>query len=545
MLKLPIGISNFKEIRNENFYYVDKTSLIEDLLNSHCKVTLFTRPRIFGKTLTMNMLENFFNITKSSKELFDGLKISKNKELCSNHMNQYPTIFITLREIEGRDFKEAFDIFKEKIINLYNSFSFLEYSDKLKTSDKELFNRLQNGTATDMEFIRSLSTLTRLLYSHYNKLVILLIDEYDLPLAKATNNGYYNEMLSVMRGFMQVLENSNHLNIAVLTGCLRISKESIFTGTNNFYVSSITSKKYSEYFGFTHNEVQQMLEDAGALAQLPEIKEWYGGYNFGGTEIYCPWDVINYLSDYLYGKKNLPKCYWNNSSNNRIVRTFINKYGDKLQKDFTTLLKGKSIQKKIKEDLTYDLLYSSVDNFWSILLLTGYLTSDNKTLDKTDLRIPNKEVQYIYEDTLKEFFNIKVNDLYIELTTALWSGNAEVLSNIISKILLTTISFQEHGKDFYHAFLLGILTGLGYDTNSNKENGEGRSDIVVQDYSGLKVAIFKVKHSAKITEMEKDCDKALAQIRDGQYAVEYEDEFDEIICYGISFFKKKCLVKTK
>ena len=332
MLKLPIGISNFKEIRNENFYYVDKTNLIEDLLNSHYKVTLFTRPRIFGKTLTMNMLENFFNITKSSKELFDGLKISKNKELCSNHMNQYPTIFITLREIEGRDFKEAFDIFKEKIINLYNSFSFLEYSDKLKTSDKELFNRLQNGTATDMEFIRSLSTLTRLLYSHYNKLVIILIDEYDVPLAKATNNDYYNEMLSVMRGFMQVLENSNHLNIAVLTGCLCISKESIFTGTNNFYVSSITSKKYSEYFGFTHNEVQQMLEDAGALAQLSEIKEWYGGYNFGCTEIYCPWDVINYLSDYLYGKKNLPKCYWNNSSSNRIVRTFINKYGDRLQK---------------------------------------------------------------------------------------------------------------------------------------------------------------------------------------------------------------------
>lgn len=545
MLKLPIGISNFKEIRNENFYYVDKTSLIEDLLNSRCKVTLFTRPRIFGKTLTLNMLENFFNITKSSKELFDGLKIGKNKELCSNHMNQYPTIFITLREIEGRDFKEAFNIFKEKIINLYNSFSFLEHSDKLKTSDKELFSRLQNGTATDIEFIRSLSALTRLLYSHYNELVILLIDEYDAPLTKATNNGYYNEMLNIIRGFMQVLENSNHLKIAVLTGCLRIFKESIFTGTNNFYVSSITSKQYSEYFGFTHNEVQQMLEAAGALAQLPEIKEWYGGYNFDGTEIYCPWDVINYLSDYLYGEKNLPKCYWNNSSSNRIVRIFINKYSDGLQKDFATLLKGKSIKKKIKEDLSYDLLYSSIENFWSILFLTGYLTGDNKTLDKTDLRIPNKEVQHIYEDTLKEFFNGKVNNSYIELTTALWSGNVKVLSNIISEILLTTIGFQEYGKDFYHAFLLGILTGLGYATDSNKENGEGRSDIVVQDYSGLKIAIFEVKHSAKITEMEKDCDKALAQIRGRQYTVEYEDDFEEVICYGISFFKKRCLVKTQ
>ena len=545
MLKLPIGISNFKEIRNENFYYVDKTGLIEDLLNSHCKVTLFTRPRIFGKTLTINMLENFFNITKSSKELFDGLKISKNKELCSDHMNQYPTIFITLKEIEGRDFKEVFDIFKEKIINLYNSFSFLEHSDRLKTSDKELFNRLRKGTATEIEFIRSLSILTRLLYSHYNKPVILLIDEYDVPLAKATDNGYYNEMLSVMRGFMQVLENSNHLKLAVITGCLCISKKSIFTGFNNFCISSITSRQYSEYFGFTHNEVQQMLEDAGALAQLPEIQEWYGGYNFGGTEIYCPWDVINYLSDYLYGEENLPKCYWNNSSSNSIIRTFINNYGDRLQKDFTTLLKGKSIQKSIREDLTYDSLYSSIENFWSILFLTGYLTSDNKSLDKTDLRIPNKEVQYIYEDTLKEFFNDKVNDSYIELTTALWNGNAEALSNIISEILLTTISFQEYSEDFCRAFLVGIFTGLSYKVKSNSENGEGRSDIVVQDYSGLKVAIFEVKHSAKITEMEKDCDRALAQIRDRQYTVAYEDEFEEVICYGISFFKKKCLVKTQ
>lgn len=545
MLKLPIGISNFKEIRNENFYYVDKTGLIEDLVNSNCKITLFTRPRIFGKTLTVNMLENFFNITKSSKELFDGLKISKNAELCSNHMNQYPTIFITLKEIEGRDFKEAFNIFKEKIIDLCNSFSFLEHSDKLKTSDKESFNRFRKGTATEIDFIRSLNTLTRLLYLHYNKPVILLIDEYDVPLAKAADNGYYNEMLSVMRVFMQVLEDSNHLKLAVVTGCLCISKESIFTGTNDFCVSSITSRQYSEYFGFTHNEVQQMLKDAGALAQLSEIKEWYGGYNFGGTEIYCPWDVINYLSDYLYDEENLPKCYWNNSSSNRIVRTFINNYGDRLQKDFTTLLKGEFIQKSIKKDLTYNSLYSSVNNFWSILFLTGYLTSDNKALDKTALRIPNKEVQYIYEDTLKELFNNKVNDSYIELTTVLWSGNVKVLSNIISEILLTTIGFQEHGKDFYHAFLLGILTGLGYDTDSNKENGEGRSDIVVQDYSGLKVAIFEVKHSAKITEMEKDCDKALAQIRDRQYTVAYEDEFEEVICYGISFFKKKCLVKTQ
>lgn len=543
--EMPIGISDFEEVINNKLFYVDKTGLIEDLLSSHCKVTLFTRPRRFGKTLAMSMLENFFNITKNSKELFTGLKISKNVELCNNYMNQYPTIFITLKEIEGENYRVAFNRFKEKIIHLCTIFSFLINSTKVSEESKELFSRLKSTAVTDSEIVDALAKFIYLLYSHYNKPVILLIDEYDVPLAKATDNGYYNEMLSMMRGFMQVLKDNSYLKFAIITGCLRISKESIFTGTNNFYINSITAKRCSEYFGFTHNEVQQMLEDAGALDKLPEIKEWYDGYNFGDTEIYCPWDVINYVNDYLYDEEILPKCYWNDTSSNSIIRTFINNYGNRLQKDFTILLKGGSIQKKVKEDLTYDLLHSSIENFWSILFLTGYLTGDNKTLDKTDLRIPNKEVQHIYEDTLKEFFNDKVNDSYIELTTALWSGNAEVLSNVISKILLTTISFHDYKEDFYHAFLLGILTGLGYDTDSNKENGEGRSDIVVQDYSGLKVVIFEVKHSAKITEMEKDCDKALAQIRDRKYTVEYEDNFEEVICYGISFFKKRCLVKTQ
>lgn len=543
--EMPIGISDFEEVINNKLFYIDKTGLIEDLLSSHCKVTLFTRPRRFGKTLAMSMLENFFNITKNNKKLFTGLKISKNLELCDNYMNQYPTIFITLKEIEGENYRVAFNRFKEKIIHLCTVFSFLTNSTKVSEESKELFSRLKSTAVADSEIVDALAKFVYLLYVHYNKPVILLIDEYDVPLAKATDNGYYNEMLSMMRGFMQVLKDNSYLKFAIITGCLRISKESIFTGTNNFYVNSITAKRCSEYFGFTNNEVQQILEDADALDKFSEIKEWYDGYNFGDTEIYCPWDVINYVNDYLYGEEILPKCYWNDTSSNSIIRTFINNYGNRLQKDFTILLKGGSIQKKIKEDLTYDLLHSSIENFWSILFLTGYLTSDNKTLGKTDLRIPNKEVQCIYEDTLKEFFNDKVNDSYIELTTALWKGNAEVLSNILSKILLTTISFHDYKEDFYHAFLLGILTGLGYDTDSNKENGEGRSDIVVQDYSGLKVAIFEVKHSAKITEMEKDCDRALAQIRDRQYTVAYEDEFEEVICYGISFFKKKCLVKTQ
>lgn len=542
---MPIGISSFEKIIKENFFYIDKTSLIEDLINTSYEVTLFTRPRRFGKTLAMSMLENFFNIEKNSKELFSELKISKNTELCNSYMNQFPTIFITLKEIDGRNYTEAFDLFREKITNLYNNFSFLGDSDKLNAQDKELFKKLQIGIASEIEIIRALNTLTRLLYLHYNKPVVLLIDEYDVPLAKASDKGYYDKMLNVMRGFMQVFKDNNYLKFAVITGCLRISKESIFTGTNNFYVNSITAKRYSEHFGFTDKEVQQLLSDTGALSQFPEIKEWYDGYNFGGTEIYCPWDVINYVNDYLYGEENLPKCYWNDTSDNAILRTFIDNYSSVIYDDFEDLLTGHTIQKQIREDLTYDLLHSSEDNFWSILFLTGYLTSDdNKFLNSVQLRIPNKEIDMIYNSTIKQWFkdSMKVRNRE-SLLTALWNKDDETLTKELNKILITTISFHDYKENFYHAFLAGIFTGLYYKVKSNAENGEGRSDIVIKDRSNGRLVIFEVKHSTKRTEMEKDCDKALAQITDRQYAAEYEDEFDEIICYGIAFFKKRCLVK--
>ena len=544
--KMPIGISSFEEVINNKLCYVDKTGLIEDLINNTCKVTLFARPRRFGKTLAMSMLENFFNIEKNSNELFSELKISKNTELCNSYMNQFPTIFITLKEIDGRNYTEAFDLFREKITNLYNNFSFLGDSDKLNAQDKELFKKLQIGIASEIEIIRALNTLTRLLYLHYNKPVVLLIDEYDVPLAKASDKGYYDKMLNTMRGFMQVFKDNNYLKFAAITGCLRISKESIFTGTNNFYVNSITAKRYSEYFGFTDKEVQQLLSDTGALSQFPEIKEWYDGYNFGGTEIYCPWDVINYVNDYLYGEENLPKCYWNDTSDNAILRTFIDNYSSAIYDDFEDLLTGHTIQKQIREDLTYDLLHSSEDNFWSILFLTGYLTSDdNKFLNSVQLRIPNKEIDMIYNSTIKQWFkdSMKVSNREI-LLTALWNKDDEGLTKELNKILITTISFHDYKENFYHAFLAGIFTGLYYKVKSNAENGEGRSDVVIKDRANRRLVIFEVKHSTKRTEMEKDCDKALTQIADRQYAVEYEDEFDEIICYGISFFKKRCLVKS-
>ena len=542
---MPIGISSFEKIRNEGSYYVDKTSLIEDLVTSSHAVTLFTRPRRFGKTLAMRMLESFFSIEKNSKELFDGLNISKNKELCDIYMNQYPTVFLTLKDVYGKNFEEAFNKLKSKISNSYKEFSFLSSSLNLEKKELELFNRIKSGTATDLEVLDSLTTLIHLLYLYYNKPVILLLDEYDVPLAKASDYGYYDEMLNAMRIFMQVFKDNDYLKFAVITGCLRISKESIFTGTNNFYVNSITSKRYNEYFGFTNEEVQQILSDANSLAKYPEIKEWYDGYNFGGTEIYCPWDVISYVDDYSHGEKNIPRCYWSDTSDNSIIKTFVNSYGNKLQNDFEILLSGGSIRTKVKENLTYDLLHASKDNFWSILFLTGYLTSDNTVfLDEVSLRIPNKEVMKIYKETIEEFFKCTVRTARTDFTNALWNNDPETLSNIITKILLTTISFYDYKEDFYHAFLLGIFTGMGYEPDSNRENGEGRSDIVVEDDYGTKVAIFEVKHSLKRSDMEKDCDKALAQIIDRQYMAEYEDEYDEILCYGISFYKKRCLIKS-
>ena len=545
-VSMPIGVSSFEEIRKNGAYYVDKTELIKDLINSKVNVTLFTRPRRFGKTLTMSMLKSFFDITGDSRALFDGLEISENTEICNDYMNQYPTIFLTLKEVQGAEFDTALRQLQNKIYLLCKEFLFLLHSDNLDEDDKKIFTRLKSGEADKIEIMNSLDTLVRLLYVHYGKPVILLIDEYDVPLAKASDNGYYNEMLDVMRGFMQGLKDNSWLKFAVITGCLRISKESIFTGTNNFYVNSITSSHFNEYFGFTDNEVKKLLTDAGALSRYQEMKDWYDGYNFGGIEIYCPWDVIHYVYDFLNRERNLPKCYWNNTSDNSIVRTFINNFSAEIQNDFETLLTGASIQRPIRENLTYDLLHSSEDNFWSILFLTGYLTSEGDiTPDNISLRIPNKEIKQIYKDTIRYWFEDYVRELNRnELLTALWNGDALSLTRQMTKILVTTISYHDYKEDFYHAFLAGIFTGLGYKVESNKEHGEGRSDIVIKDNRNFRAAVFEVKYSDRKIYLEKDCDRALEQIDVRQYTADLEEDFDDIWCYGIAFYKKRCLVKS-
>lgn len=549
-ISVPFGVSNFEEIRKESLYYVDKTLLIENLIESTTKVTLFTRPRRFGKTLTMSMLQSFFDIQRVSRKLFEGLKISKNSEICDEYMNQYPTIFITLRGIEGFDFVYAFKNFQLAVSDMCQKHTVLLESSNLTDKDKELFSRLCEAGADEFETASALKTLIRLLYLHYGKPVIVLIDEYDVPLAKASGTDFYDRMLFDIRNFMSPLKDNDYLKFAVITGCLRVSKESIFTGTNNFYVNSITSNSFGEYFGFTDAEVKELLKRAGALTRYADVKDWYDGYNSNGIDLYCPWDVIHYVRDFLDGARDIPKCYWVNTSDDNIIRTFIDNYGEIIQNDFEKLVRGGVIQKHIKENLTYDLINSSENNFWSILLMTGYLTSvepDNSEgyefRNEIKLRIPNREILQIYKDTLKDFFDDSVRYMQSDLEAALWNGDTGRLTEILNQILLTTISFHDYNENFYHAFLLGILTGLGYDPVSNLENGEGRSDIVVKSKRDYKISILELKHSETMPDLTKDCDKALQQIRDRKYYAAYEKEFNDILCYGIAFYKKRCMVK--
>ena len=546
-LKMPIGISDFETIRKRNAYYVDKSSLISELINSMSAVTLFTRPRRFGKTLTMSMLESFFNIEKNSKNLFDGLEISKNEALCAAWMNEYPVISLTFKEIEGLDFETAYEYLNLVLADLFSQYPFLIDEASTAENDKELFYNLQNCSATKAGVKKSLKLLVKLLFNYYGKPVILLLDEYDVPLAKAADNGYYKEMLDIMRGILQVLKDNNNLAFAVITGCLRISKESIFTGTNNFKINTITSKRFNEYFGFTEREVKELLQDINASSQYDKVKEWYDGYNFGGVEIYCPWDVINYADDFINEDKVEPSCYWNNTSGNTIIRSFIDRFSNEIRDDFEVLLKGGQIQKTIKEDLTYDLLHSSEENFWSVLYLTGYLTmvKESKFISKEiTLKIPNKEIREIFNDTIKEWFTTTVGNMNRnKLFQAIWNADVATITEQMTKILVRTISYYDYREDFYHAFLVGIFTGAGYSVKSNRENGEGRSDVVIKDNNNMRVAIFEVKYSEKKADLEKDCDRALDQIRDRQYFVEFEDEYEEVFCYGISFWKKRCLVK--
>lgn len=550
-LSIPVGISNFEKIRNGGFYYIDKTGLIAELVRSSAEVTLITRPRRFGKTLGMSMLESFFDIRKDSKKLFDGLEISHQKNLCEKWMNQWPVVFLSLKNVDGIHFSDAYQQLVYEIPLLYQQHDNLLKSTALSDRDKFLFKQLQERQAGKTDIMRSLQFLTRLLEQHYGKKVILLIDEYDVPIAKANSHGYYNEMMDVIKGLMQALKDNPSLHFAVITGCLKIAKESIFTGTNNFVSDTITNSRLNEYFGFVQHEVDQLLLSADFTDKASAMKEWYDGYHFGTFDVYCPWDVMNYLLELQRNPQASPVSYWKNTSDNAIIRSFIDYAGSSITKKLETLMAAGSIVQRVDENLTYDYLHSSEDNLWSLLYLTGYLTKAQTTIDTNELppgmmelKIPNAEIKEIFETTVVRWFDESAKTWNRKtLFDAIWSGDCDRITQELTALLRRTISYHDYREDFYHAFLAGIFTGAGYMVDSNKEHGEGRSDVVLYDSINGRVAVFEAKYTKALENLSSACDSALQQMNEKMYAKEYEDDYDQIFCYGISFFKKRCLVK--
>ena len=556
-LNIPVGISDFAKIRDRKYCYVDKTKLISDLLEEEtAEVTLITRPRRFGKTMAMSMLSHFFDIRKDSKAMFQGLKIAENTELCDEWMNQWPVLFLTFKDVNGLTFASAKEMLLNRIAEIYNDHSYLLEGPQVRENDRKVFEQLADevsGTPTDAMLKTSIALLMKLMRDYYGKPVILLLDEYDVPIAKASANGYYAEMLEIIRGMLSTaLKDNDAMRFAVITGCLRIAKESIFTGTNNFVSDTISSAHLNEYFGFTQEEVDQILIDADQTDHAEDVKAWYDGYHFGELDVYCPWDVMNYLRDLQKNPKTKPASYWKNTSDNAIIRSFIDYTNAKISQKLETLLEGNYIVQQIEENLTYDYLHSSEENLWSILYFTGYLTQvreedlpETLSEEETALMIPNAEIRQIFATTVKKWFSDSAQGWNrAALFRAMWSGDAETLTDEINDLLYKTISYHDYKEDFYHAFLAGILAGTGCAVKSNREHGEGRSDVVVYNMEKRQVAIFEAKYAKTLDGLEASCDAALQQIEDRQYAKDFADDYDDILCYGIAFYKKRCLVRT-
>ena len=547
--KISVGSSDFAEYRKGNYYYVDKTGLIEELLKTPgIKVTLITRPRRFGKTMNMSMLAEFFDIRKDSRPIFSGLKIADNKELCEAWMNQWPVIHVTFRSVFGSCFKDAYSMIEAVIAELYKQHIYLLENPEMMVYDREIFDRIAGKKASGEEIKNSLLFLTRLLGQYYGKTVILLIDEYDVPLAKASDKGYYEEMLYVIRGILQALKDNSFLHLAVVTGCLRIAKESIFTGTNNFITDTISDNRLDEFFGFTQEEVDRILADTQNTSHSQEIKNWYDGYRFGSIDVYSPWDVMNHINALCLDPQAMPRSYWRNTSDNAIIRSFIDQAENDTIKQFEILLSGDKISQKIEEDLTYDYLHASAENLWSILYLTGYLTGTEKEEGRQEwnLWIPNLEIREIFEDTVIKWFHDSARLWERKaLFHAVWERDEEKLTEEMTKLLRKTISYHDYKEDFYHVFLAGIFAGAGYIVKSNREHGDGRSDVEVQDYDGDRIAIFEVKYSRRLEDLPYDCERAIKQIDVRRYGEEFAEDYSTVICYGIAFYRKRCMVKVK
>ncbi len=557
-LKLPVGIENFEEIRKLGFYYIDKTRLIEQLLQGWGKVTLFTRPRRFGKTLNMSMLKSFFEIG-TDKTLFDGLYISDNKELCDDHMGKYPVIFLSLKGVEGLEFASAKRMLCTIIDREIDRHYYLKTSDVLTDEDRTLFTKMLHGQDDNIE--DSIRMLSQLLYKHYGQKVVILIDEYDVPLDKAFQNGYYKEMVSLIRGlFGQALKTNEFLQFAVLTGCLRVSKESIFTGLNNFEINSIVDIDHDEQFGFTDDEVMKLLLDYDRSERYPDVKEWYDGYHFGNADIYCPWDVINFAKKLVSDPSARPSAFWINSSGNDMVKRFVDKADQTTRDEIEKLVAGGFVEKQLRLDLTYDEIDNTIDNLWSVLFTTGYLTKigEVKVPDSESyaykLVIPNKEVREVFILQIQEWFKAVVandDDTMKLLSKAILDKDEKQITrqlNIVMSRMISILDTKEPDamkENFYHDLLLGLLRGSNPDwlIKSNRESGDGFSDILIEPEDPDAGIVIEVKYAKEMKELDAACETAMAQIKNKRYDEALRDEGRcDILAYGIAFCRKRCRV---
>ena len=557
--RLPVGMDDFKEIRKSEFYYIDKTKLIEQVLENWSKVNLFTRPRRFGKTLNMSMLKCFFEIGTDTT-FFDGLYISKNQALCEEYMGKYPVVLLSLKSVEGLTFEEARASLCELIAGEVRRFKFLEKSDRLDDDEKNAYHDLifiqnlkETILGTKLKF--SLKKISELLYKHYGQKAIILIDEYDVPLDKAFQHGYYREMVTLIRGlFGEAFKTNDFLQFAVLTGCLRISKESIFTGLNNFKVYAANDLRYDEAFGFTNEEVKRLLADYHLEEHFAEVKEWYDGYHFGNADIYCPWDVINYVDDLVFDPQARPKSYWINSSGNELVKRFIDKADTTTRDEIEELIAGYAVEKRIRMDLTYDEIDNTIDNVWSVLFTTGYLTQEGREMDGIyRLIIPNKEVREVFVLQISEWFNrVVANDRASteKINRGFLEGKTEDIQQELTHFLGESISVldtkarNEEKEIFYHGILIGILkNNANWAVRSNRESGDGYADILIKPKNPDTGIVIELKYARSFKELDQACERALEQIKDRRYDEALrEDGRNEVLAYGIAFWKKRCKV---
>ncbi len=550
---LPIGVDNFEMLITRNYYYVDKTLLIKDLLDNKASVNLFTRPRRFGKTLNMSMLQYFFeNREKDNSYLFENLNIMEAGEEYLSHMGKHPVINLSLKSAKQPTFELALNCIKDELVDEFRRHDYILKSDKLN-EEKEKYLKITKAQDDDLIYVTALKFLSQCLEKYHEKKVIILIDEYDVPLENAFFEGFYDRMIKFIRSlFESALKTNSSLEFAVITGCLRISRESIFTGLNNLEIISILNEYYDEYFGFTQKEVSKILEDYGLSEKEELTKNWYNGYIFGSAQVYNPWSVVKFVKD-LYKNKNVfPSSYWANTSSNSIVKSLIERADSKTKQEIESLIEGKTIEKPVHEDITYDEIYDSMDNLWNFMFFTGYFKKVNERMDNEDKRylelsIPNREVKYIFKTKILKWFDdkVKAKDLSI-LYTAIFEKDSETFQKELNKLLKETISFNDAYENFYHGFVVGVLANMhDHIVKSNRETGKGRCDIYIKPISIFDPAIIiELKICDRPKDMLKKCDEALKQIENNQYEMELQQEgYENIIKYGISFYRKDCIIK--